>query len=148
MVDRNIQVIIIDDEKAFLNVLIKRLVKRGIQATGVDNGQKGILLFQIRPVDIVILDVCMPGIDGIQTLKTIKKLQPLTQVILGYRVDDAWRDIIGVSLVCWYLDDLRWEIPVAEGMRGYLFDADGNAVPTLVKPAVRPKKGVMRGTSG
>ncbi|MCP4719409.1 MAG: response regulator [Desulfobacteraceae bacterium] len=76
------QVVIIDDETAFLDVLIKRLVKRGIQATGVDNGQKGILLFKKRPVDIVVLDVCMPGIGGIQTLKRIKKIQPLTQVIL------------------------------------------------------------------
>jgi DNA-binding NtrC family response regulator len=82
MENRDIQVIIIDDETAFLNVFIKRLVKRGIQVTGADNGEKGIALFKRNPVDIVVLDVCMPGIDGIQTLKTIKKIQPWTQVIL------------------------------------------------------------------
>ena len=82
MENRDIQVIIIDDETAFLDVLIKRLVKRGIQVTGADNGENGISLFKTNPVDIVVLDVCMPGIDGIQTLKTIKKIQPWTQVIL------------------------------------------------------------------
>ena len=82
MANRNIQIIIIDDETAFLDVLIKRLVKRGIKVTGANNGEKGISLFKSNPVDIVVLDVCMPGIDGIQTLKTIKKIRPLTQVIL------------------------------------------------------------------
>ncbi len=82
MQNRDIQVIIIDDETAFLDVLIKRLVKRGIQVTGANNGENGISLFKSNPVDIVVLDVCMPGIDGIQTLKTIKTIQPWTQVIL------------------------------------------------------------------
>ncbi len=82
MMNRNIQILIIDDETAFLDVLVKRLMKRGIQAVWADNGEKGISLFKLNPVDIVILDVCMPGIDGIQTLKIIKKIQPLTQVIL------------------------------------------------------------------
>jgi len=82
MENRDIQVIIIDDETAFLDVLIKRLLKRGIQVTGADNGENGISIFKRNPVDIVVLDVCMPGIDGIQTLEIIKQIQPWTQVIL------------------------------------------------------------------
>lgn len=82
MAHRQIKVLFIDDEQAFLDVLMKRLNKRGIKATAAADGESGLAELYLNPLDIVVLDVCMPGMDGIATLKAIKKNWPLTQVIL------------------------------------------------------------------
>jgi len=72
----------IDDEPDFLETIVKRLLKRQIDATGVDSGKEALRVLQEQSFDVVILDVRMPGMDGIETLKEIKKRSPLTEVIM------------------------------------------------------------------
>ncbi len=77
-----IQVLLVDDERDFLDTLVKRLVKRKINASGVGSGEEALLALRQKPVDVVILDVKMPGMNGIQTLLEIRRNHPLVEVIM------------------------------------------------------------------
>ena len=75
-------VLLVDDEQEFLQTIVKRLKKRGINASGETSAEKALLRLQNGPVDVVVLDVKMPGMDGIEVLREIKKLHPLVEVIM------------------------------------------------------------------
>jgi DNA-binding NtrC family response regulator len=76
------RVLIVDDELDFLETILKRLKRRKIDATGVSSGKEALDLLERQPFDVVILDVRMPGMDGIETLKEMKKRRPLMEVIM------------------------------------------------------------------
>jgi DNA-binding NtrC family response regulator len=75
-------VLLVDDEEDFLETLLKRLLKRRIKATGANSGEEALMILKETPPDVVVLDVRMQGMDGIQTLKEIKKIRPLVEVIM------------------------------------------------------------------
>ena len=77
-----IQVMLVDDEVEFLETLIKRMKKRNVDITGVKSGEEALLSLDQNQVDVVVLDVRMPGMDGIEALKEIKKRHPLIEVIM------------------------------------------------------------------
>ncbi len=77
------RVLIVDDETDFLETIVNRLQKRNIEAAGVLSGEAALKLIKEKPFDIVLLDVKMPGgMDGIEVLREIKKIQPIAEVIL------------------------------------------------------------------
>jgi len=76
------KVLVIDDEEDFLETIVKRLLLRGLDVIGVDSGKEALKVLQEQSFDVVILDVRMPGMDGIETLREIKKRTPLTEVIM------------------------------------------------------------------
>jgi two-component system, OmpR family, response regulator len=76
------RVLIVDDEPDFLETIVKRLQKRKVDAIGVGSGKDAVRVLEEQVFDVVILDVRMPGMDGIETLKEIKKKSPLTEVIM------------------------------------------------------------------
>jgi DNA-binding NtrC family response regulator len=78
----NIQVMLVDDEVEFLNTLTKRLRKRGVDIKGVESGERALEALKEGQYDVIILDVRMPGMDGIEVLKKIKDGYPLTEVIM------------------------------------------------------------------
>lgn len=75
-------VLVVDDEQDFVETLVKRLERRGFKVTGVGSGKDALLMLGETSFDVVILDVMMPGMDGIETLREIKLAWPKTQVIL------------------------------------------------------------------
>ncbi|MDY6910108.1 MAG: response regulator [Thermodesulfobacteriota bacterium] len=77
-----IRVLLVDDEAEFLETLVKRLKKRRVDVQGVRSGEEALEFIRTQPVDVVVLDVKMPGMDGIQTLKAIKSMDPLVEVIM------------------------------------------------------------------
>lgn len=77
-----IRVLMVDDEKEFLETLVKRLVKRKLKASGVGSGEEALLALREKPVDVVILDVKMPGMNGLETLRQIRRNHPLVEVIM------------------------------------------------------------------
>jgi len=75
-------VLLVDDEVEFLETLMKRMKKRGVRVSGVKSGDEALVFLSKNPVDVVVLDVKMPGMDGIETLRAIKKRHPLVEVIM------------------------------------------------------------------
>jgi two-component system, OmpR family, response regulator len=77
-----IKVLMVDDEADFRDTIVKRLQKRQLQVSGAESGEKALEMMAAQPFDVVVLDVKMPGLDGIETLREIKKKNPFTEVIL------------------------------------------------------------------
>ncbi|MDY6878790.1 MAG: response regulator [Desulfatiglans sp.] len=76
-------VLLVDDEVPFVETMTKRLTKRNLRVIMAFSGQEALeKLTKNRNLDVVILDVKMPGMDGIETLSEIKKSYPLTEVIM------------------------------------------------------------------
>ena len=78
----NLRVLVVDDEADFLETIVLRLQRRKIDATGVDGGKKALEIVENERFDVVVLDFLMPGIDGIETLKLLKKRKPFIEVII------------------------------------------------------------------
>jgi len=78
----SIRVLIVDDEVEFLEILVKRLRKRKLDVDGVTSGEAALERLKERPVDIVVLDVRMPGMSGLDTLREIRKGHGLLEVIM------------------------------------------------------------------
>jgi DNA-binding NtrC family response regulator len=76
------KLLLVDDESDFRHTLLKRLQRRNVDVQGVESGQTALAWLQAHPVDVVILDVRMPGMDGIETLREIKSRHPLIEVIM------------------------------------------------------------------
>lgn len=87
-------VLLVDDEEDFLRTIIKRLNKRGIDAKGATRGEEALALLAEEPRDVVVLDVKMPGMDGLEVLSRIKASWPSTEVIMltGHASVDAAMD--------------------------------------------------------
>lgn len=75
-------VLVVDDEAVFAKTLAERLSIRDCQVTVASSGNEAIDLIQNQSIDVVILDLSLPGMDGIETLKEIKRIRPLTEVIM------------------------------------------------------------------
>ena len=79
----DIKVLLIDDEQAFVSALEKRLTSRNIKVSAAYSGEEGLGKLSSEPdIDVVLLDVKMPGMDGIATLREIKKNHPIVEVIM------------------------------------------------------------------
>jgi DNA-binding NtrC family response regulator len=76
------RVLLVDDEKDFVETLAQRLEMREFDVATAFNGDEALAQVQERDFDVVILDVLMPGKGGIEVLGEIKDLKPLTQVIM------------------------------------------------------------------
>jgi two-component system, OmpR family, response regulator CpxR len=77
-----IRVLLVDDEQEFVEVLAERLEVRDIVVTKAFSGDEALAGIKEKPVDVVILDVAMPGKDGVATLKEIKQFNPIIEVIM------------------------------------------------------------------
>lgn len=77
-----IKVLLVDDEKDFVETLAQRLEMRDFDIKTALDGDEALGLIRESEFDVVVLDVLMPGKDGIQTLREIKELKPLVNVIM------------------------------------------------------------------
>lgn len=76
-----IRVLLIDDEQIFVDSLTKVLRRRGMVVQSAPNGAAGLELLAKAEVDVVVLDVRMPGMDGIATFKAMRERDTATPVI-------------------------------------------------------------------
>ncbi|WP_310600008.1 response regulator [Desulfobulbus sp.] len=75
-------VLIVDDEEEFRNMTAKRLSKRDLECACAPDGDTALGMINERSYDVVLLDVKMPGRDGIETLREIKRIAPMTEVVM------------------------------------------------------------------
>jgi len=80
---KDAKLLLVDDEKGFLDTLTKRLEKRELKVWVAYSGEDALVeLEKNAAIEVVVLDVKMPGMDGIETLVEIKKRFPLMEVIM------------------------------------------------------------------
>jgi DNA-binding NtrC family response regulator len=82
MMDTTLRVLIVDDEDDFRETIVKRLNARKIQSEGAASGIKALEVLKDKDFDVIVLDVKMPDMDGIETLRHIKKMKPEIEVIM------------------------------------------------------------------
>ena len=76
-------VLLVDDEVPFVEAMTRRLERRNVRILAAHSGPEALrVLGEHKGVDVVILDVKMPGMDGIETLREIKREHPLVEVIM------------------------------------------------------------------
>lgn len=75
-------VLVIDDEENNILIIEEDLTDRGYKVISAEDGNEGLELFKAKNPDLVLLDVMMPGIDGIETLKRIRNINNNTPVIM------------------------------------------------------------------
>ena len=76
------RLLLVDDEEEFVQALSERLKIRDYDVSTSLSGEDALVKIKDHNFDVVILDVAMPGIDGITTLREIKAIKPLTEVIM------------------------------------------------------------------
>lgn len=76
------RVLLVDDEVELIDTLLERMKMRRVDVECVNSGPDGLALLDIKKFDVVVLDVKMPKMDGIETLREIKKRYPIIEVIM------------------------------------------------------------------
>ncbi|MBM3310369.1 MAG: sigma-54-dependent Fis family transcriptional regulator [Candidatus Aminicenantes bacterium] len=75
-------ILIVDDEPVIRDVLSQLLTSEGYEVEAAASGEEGLQKFGLRTPDLILLDLLMPGQDGIEVLKAVKKIQPQALVII------------------------------------------------------------------
>lgn len=78
----SISVLLVDDETSFVETLSRRLSLRKLDVHTAGSAEEALNVLAREPIDVVVLDVKMPGTDGLTTTKTIKRRHPSVEVIL------------------------------------------------------------------
>lgn len=76
------KILLVDDEKEFVHTLSERLKTRNIDSVVAYDGEMALGMVKENVPDVIILDLMMPGIDGIETLRQLKRMHPQIQVII------------------------------------------------------------------
>lgn len=76
------RVLLVDDEEVFRTTLAKVLRARGMEVRDAPGGEEALARLRESPADVVVLDLRMPGLDGLETLKRIVALQPDVKVVI------------------------------------------------------------------
>lgn len=76
------KVLLVDDEEDFIQTLSQRLEVRGLQVTGATRGAEAVELVDRQEFDAIVLDLAMPGMDGMETLKRIRENHPDAEIII------------------------------------------------------------------
>jgi two-component system OmpR family response regulator len=77
-----LRVLIVDDEEELVSALVERLNLRGFAAQGVTTGAEALSVLEGQEFDVVLLDVKMPGLGGLEVIRRIKGARPKQEVIL------------------------------------------------------------------
>lgn len=76
------RILVVDDEKEFLSLIEKRLSRRRMEVRTADSGQAALEIVRAERFDAVVMDVRMPGMDGLETLRQMKQIAPALPVLL------------------------------------------------------------------
>jgi DNA-binding NtrC family response regulator len=90
----SIRVLLVDDEVGYLEVLSKRLIRRGFNVTTATSGSEAIRALRNWDFDVAVVDLKMEDMDGIEVLKVFKHMEPAVQVIIltGHGSERAARE--------------------------------------------------------
>ena len=140
--DKKLKVLLVDDEDRFRENLAKQLDIRGFDVLDASNGEDAIKIVRHDNPEVVILDQKMPGMDGIQTLKELKKIRPEVQIIMhtghgsieSARVTGKFDVFSYIEKPC-ALDELIKEIKAASKERVYAMAR--NEIPDVQRTSLK-----------
>ncbi len=91
---KRIRLLLVDDEKGFVDIISKRMSKRNIEVTKAYSGTDALQALRKADFDVAVLDLKMEDMDGIEILKLFKKIVPDLAVIMltGHGSEEAARD--------------------------------------------------------
>lgn len=117
---KKMNLLIVDNEPALCKVLADRLnVLYGITPDACGSGAEALTLIERKEYDVVVLDIEMPGMDGMETLKRIKELKPKVQVVMftGHGSEDrrVLSETLGAFNYVDKIDGLSRLAPTIEG---------------------------------
>lgn len=76
------KVLLVDDEEDFIATLGQRLEARKLKVTTATSGEKALEIVESKDFDVIVLDLAMPGMDGLEVLKRIKSHHPEAEIIM------------------------------------------------------------------
>lgn len=85
----NYRILLVDDDQRILRVLTIKLKARGYEVLTASTGREALELSQTQDPDLVVMDVIMPGMDGFDTLKELRRFSPIPAIMLSARGEDA-----------------------------------------------------------
>jgi DNA-binding NtrC family response regulator len=141
-------VLVIEDEHLLLWALVKRFRKAGFEAEGCESAEEGLQVLENQPMGLVVLDLRLPRMDGMQCLKEIRTMHPQTAVVMMTAHGDIGSAVEAMRLGAYnYLTkpfDFREVLAIAETLLG----DPGEAVPappvashvTRTAPVGAPRK--------
>jgi DNA-binding NtrC family response regulator len=78
----HLRLLFVDDEEELVSTVVERLELRGVDAVGVTSGDEALRRLQDEAFQVVVIDVKMPGIGGLEVLRTINRRNPEIKVVL------------------------------------------------------------------
>lgn len=105
-------ILLIDDEEAFVTTLQERLEMRGFSPRIALNGKSGLEMIEAEPPDVVVLDLRMPGMSGIEVLKVIRRQWPGMPVIMlsGHGSDQDFESCVNLGASRYHKKPLDIEV--------------------------------------
>jgi CheY-like chemotaxis protein len=97
------RILIIDHETLTLGTIQSWLIREGYEVVAVPDARNGLLAFQHSPFDVVLIDLLMPGMDGVQTINALRRIRPNVAIVamsgmtFHHRVRDKLPDFIGLG---------------------------------------------------
>jgi len=90
------KILVVDDEERFRTIMAKLLAVRGLEVFTIGEGEEALKALREKSYDVIILDVRMPGMTGIQVMTELRKLDPFIEVIImtGYASVDTAKKIM------------------------------------------------------
>ena len=79
---KDARIVLVDDEVVFANDVSKLLTRRGYQVKAVNSGDEALRALMDNPFDVMVLDLKMPGMDGIATMQEMRKLGLFTEILI------------------------------------------------------------------
>lgn len=110
------RVLLVDDEEELVSTLAERLAIRDIDADWVTSGEEGMRLALASDYDWVVLDLKMPGIGGLETLKAIKQERPATRIMVltGHSAEEEYEAVMQAGASYYLLKPLDVEDLIAK----------------------------------
>ncbi len=110
------KILLVDDEERFRNNLRKMLAAEGFEVSAAASGEAALEELARQPYDVILLDMRMPGMDGLATLAAIKERHPDPEVIIltGHASVDAAAEIIRLGAVEFLLKPCPLEEVIAK----------------------------------
>jgi DNA-binding NtrC family response regulator len=78
----SVKVLIVDDEKDFLEIIAERIAARGIDVSTASSAENALNMIEEESYEVVVMDFMMPALDGFKALKLMKAKRPEMQIIL------------------------------------------------------------------